>query len=58
MSLRAVLEVQRRVTASLQTKEGRTLNIRNSSVAEPDLLNIYKAIGINPAPGGTKKMVN
>lgn len=56
-SLRAVLEVQRRVTTSFQTQDGRTLNIRKSTVAEPDLMNIYKAIGINPAPGGTKKMV-
>ncbi|MFA7242069.1 MAG: IS1634 family transposase [Sulfuricellaceae bacterium] len=56
-SLRAVLEVQRRVTASFQTQDGHTLNIRKSSVAEPELMNIYQAIGINAAPGGTKKMV-
>jgi transposase len=56
-SLRAVLEVQRRVTTSFQTQDGRTLNLRKSAVAEPDLMRIYKAIGINPAPGGTKKMV-
>jgi transposase len=56
-SLRQTLSVQRRITASLRRKDGRTIHVRKSSLAEPALMNIYKALGINPAPGGTKKML-
>lgn len=56
-SLRDTLSVQRRVTTSLRQRDGRTLNLRKSTVAEPDLMQIYQALHINPAPGGTKKLV-
>lgn len=56
-SLREILGVQRRVTSSFEQKDGRTLNVRMCTVAEPDLMNIYKALGLAPAPGGMKKMV-
>ncbi len=56
-SLREVLSVQRRVTTSLLRKDGRTLHIRKATVAEPALQKIYQALAINPAPGGTKKMI-
>ena len=55
-SLREILLGQCRITASFQRKNGGTLNVRKSSLAEPDLLKIYRALGINPAPGGTKKL--
>ena len=54
--LRETLSVQRRVTASFRQRDGRTLNVRKSTVAEPDLMNIYRAIGVASSPGGTKKM--
>ena len=57
-SLRETLSVQCRVTASLRRKDGRTVHVRKSTVAEPPLLAIYKALGINPAPGGTKKLIS
>ena len=57
-SLRQTLSVQRRITASLRRKDGRTIHVRKSSLAEPALMNIYKVLGINPAPGGTKKMLS
>ena len=56
-SLRKALSVQRRVTASFQQRDGRTLNVRKSTVAEPTLLKIYQALGLDPSPGGTRKLV-
>ena len=41
----------------LRQRDGRTLNLRKSTVAEPDLMQIYQALHLNPAPGGTKKLV-
>ena len=56
-SLRSILSVQRRVTASLRRRDGRSIHIRKSTVAEPALMEIYKALNISPAPGGTKKLI-
>lgn len=55
--LRETLSIQRRVTTSLRCRDGRTIHVRKSTVAEPALLTIYKALGVNPAPGGTKKLI-
>ncbi len=41
-----------------RTVGGRTLNVRKCTVAEPDLMKIYRALGTNPAPGGTKKLIS
>jgi transposase len=57
-SLRKTLSVQRRVTTSLRRKDGRTVHVRKSTVAEPALRAIYDALAINPAPGGTKKLIS
>ena len=57
-SLRQILSIQRRVTASLRHKDGRTVHVRKSTVAEPDLMAIYRALGLSPAPGGTKKLIS
>ena len=57
-SLRKTLSVQQRITASLRRKDGRTVHVRKSTVAEPSLREIYDALGINPAPGGTKKLLS
>jgi hypothetical protein len=56
-TLREILSVQRRVTSSFRQRDGRTLNVRKSTMAEPDLMAIYRAIGINSAPGGTRKLI-
>jgi len=53
--LRDTLSVQRRVTSSMRRRDGSTLHIRKSTVAEPDLQQIYKALKLDSAPGGTKK---
>ena len=56
-SLRETLSIQRRVTASMRRKDGRTIHIRKSTVAEPELAAIYDALAIGAAPGGTKKLI-
>ena len=55
--LRETLSVQRRVTASFHQRDGRTLNVRKSTLAEPDLMKLYRALGVTASPGGTKKMI-
>ena len=56
-SLRNILSVQQRVTASFKQKDGRTLNIRKATKAEKDLQDIYKALDISATPGGIKKLI-
>lgn len=55
--LRDTLSIQRRVTSSFRQRDGRTLNVRKSTVAEPDLMSIYQSLHVNAAPGGTKKLI-
>jgi hypothetical protein len=54
-SLRDILAVQQRVTATFRQRDGRVLHVRKATVAEPDLRKLYDALGINPAPGGVQK---
>lgn len=56
-TLREILSGQRRVTATFKQRDGRTLNVRKATVAEPALMAIYRAMDINPAPGGTRKLI-
>ena len=56
--LRETLAVQRRVTTSLRRKDGRTIHVRKSTLAEPGLMAIYQALAIHPAPGGIKKLIS
>lgn len=56
-SLRQVLSVQRRVTTSMRRTDGHSVHVRKSTVAEPALLAIYNALGVNSLPGGTKKLI-
>jgi hypothetical protein len=55
-TLRERLAGQCRVTAMLRRADGRTLHVRKTTRAEPVQLAIYQALGVNPAPGGIKKM--
>ena len=57
-TLRDTLSVQRRVTATFGQRDGRSLHVRKATVAEPDLLAIYRALGISAAPGGTRKLIS
>jgi len=56
--LRDTLAVQRRVTTSLRRKDGRTIHVRKSTWAEPDLMAIYQALAISSTPGGIKKLIS
>lgn len=55
--LRETLSVQRRVTARFTQKNGKTLNVRRATQPEPKLMAIYDALGLDPLPGGTKKLI-
>ena len=56
-TLRRILEGQQRVTATFRRQDGRTLHVRKATRAEPRQRAIYAALGLDPAPGGTKKMI-
>ena len=53
--LRKTLSIQHRNTTSMRRSDGRTIHIRKSTNAEPDLMEIYKALNLNSNPGGTIK---
>ena len=56
-TLRRILEGQQRVTVTFRRKDGRTLHVRKATRAEPDQRAIYDALGVDPAPGGVRKMI-
>jgi len=56
-SLRGILSVQRRVTASFRRADGGTLHVRKATRPESALAAIYQALTIDPLPGGVKKTV-
>jgi hypothetical protein len=51
-SLREILSVQQRVTASFQRANGGALHIRKTTRPEPELAAIYQALNLDPFPGG------
>ncbi len=57
-SLRKIFSGQQRITAIFRQKDGRTLHIRKTTVAEPKLRNLYDVLGIQSSPVGLRKMVN
>jgi hypothetical protein len=57
-SLREVLSVQRRVTASFVQRDGRTLHVRKATRTEPDLALLYDALGLAHQPGGVQKLLS
>jgi transposase len=57
-SLRKIMAGQQRITATFKQKDGRTLHIRKSTVAEPGLKKIYVALGISSSPVGIRKMIH
>lgn len=56
-TLRQALCIQQRVTASLRRKDGRSIHVRKSTVAEPAAMAIYQALDINSQPGGSRKII-
>ena len=55
--LREILSVKRRITATLQQRDRRTLHVRNTTTAEPALRRIYKPPRIDASPGGVQKLM-
>ena len=56
-TLRATLAGQCRVTATFRRPDGRALHVRKTTQAETGQLRIYQALGLDPSPGGVKKML-
>jgi hypothetical protein len=55
ISLRQILQVQRRTTSRFSTRGGRTLSVRKASQPEAQLAELYAALALHPNPGGTIK---
>ena len=55
--LRETLSIQHRNTTSMRRSNGRTIHLRKSTNAEPDLMEIYKALKLNSNPRGTIKLI-
>ena len=56
-TLRSILGGQQRVTCTFRRDDGSTLHVRKATCAEPDQAAIYDALGVDPEPGGIKKLV-
>jgi len=56
-TLRETLTIQRRTTTSFRQRDGRTLHVRKSSAPESELQKIYSVLGLDPKPGGIKKLI-
>ena len=56
-TLRSILGGQQRVTCTFRRDDGSTLHMRKATRAEPDQAAIYDALGVDPEPGGIKKLV-
>jgi len=56
-TLRTTLSVQRRVTTTFRRRDNKTLHVRNTTEAEPELLTLYNTLGITALPGGTRKTI-
>lgn len=56
-SLRKVFYGQQRVTAVFKRRNGCTLHVRKSTIAEARLKELYDVLGVTATPGGVCKMV-
>ena len=56
-TLRKLFSVQQRVTATFKQRDGRTLHVRKTTVAEPKLQRLYDALGLPRSPVGIRKLV-
>jgi transposase len=56
-TLREIMSTQCRVTASFRCADGKALHVRKATRAEPEQMAIYRALKVNPAPGGISKTI-
>lgn len=54
-TLRDTLTVQRRVTLTMQRRDGRTVHVRKATRPEPRHHELSKILGLQPNPGGTQR---
>ena len=54
--LREVLDTQCRITSTLRLENGQTIQLRKTSLPDPNQLEIYKALGVDSHPGKTEKL--
>lgn len=57
-TLKEILSVQQRVTATFKKRDGRTVHVRKTTVAEPELKRLYDALNLSASPVGVRKLVN
>jgi hypothetical protein len=55
--IREIMSTQCRVTASFRRAYGKALHVRKATRAEPEQMAIYRALKVNPAPGGISKTI-
>ncbi len=56
-TLRQTLGTQRRVTATLQRRDGRAVHVRKATRPEPQHHKINEILGLSPNPGGTHRVL-
>lgn len=54
-ALRATLATQRRVTVTLNRRDGRTVHVRKASRPEPEHQPLVTILGLSPNPGGIQR---
>ncbi|MGD9582609.1 MAG: IS1634 family transposase [Lysobacterales bacterium] len=54
-SIRKTLAQQQRITASFNAEAGGTLHVRKATTPDAHAAAIYRALGLNDKPGGTRK---
>lgn len=57
-SLRRIFAGQIRVTATFKQRDGRTLHVRKTTLAEPRLKELYDALALSASPVGVRKLVH
>jgi hypothetical protein len=56
-TLRNTMSTQRRVTATLQRRDGRTVHVRKATRPEPPHQKLNAILGLGPNPGGTHRVL-
>ena len=56
-TLRKTFSTQRRVTVTLQRRDGRTVHVRKATRPEPQHQKINEILGLSPNPGGTHRVL-
>ena len=56
-TLRQTMTTQRRVTVTMQRRDGRTVHVRKATRPEPRHQKINAMLGLSPNPGGTHRVL-